>query len=93
MSDIPSRYDMSDAVTDQDRSQADGWRVLVQDDSCHWYLIPAERRAEWGRFVDVMENGDGDADTPSWATRLGGAPSLIEFYIWRIAKQCHPPTR
>lgn len=66
----------------------EGWMVMVQDDACHWYVIPAGRRSDWATFVSMVENGDCEdevVDMPLWATPLGGAPSLIEFYVWRIA--------
>lgn len=35
-------------------------KVLAkQDDSCHWYVIPAELSHEWNRLSEIMYDNDG----------------------------------
>ena len=53
------------------------WHILVQDDSCHWYVIPAEKEGEWNRLD--FEDGE---PVPEWAEAVGGAPSLVRFREW-----------
>ncbi len=55
--------------------------VLVQDDDCHWYLIPANRRGRWEIWV-----GSGNEVVPEWATRVNGPPDLVEFDSYVIRK-------
>jgi len=51
---------------------------LVQDDDCHWYVIPANRLEEWNEFL--MDAGD----VPDFADPVGGAPFLVSFFdpVW-----------
>lgn len=49
---------------------------LAQDDSCHWYLIPADRQKDWW---DWMESEDAKLGVePEWAKRIDGW-SLLTF--------------
>lgn len=50
---------------------------LAQDDSCHWYLIPADKATEWEDWAYSEEAELGD--TPEWASRLNGYPGLVTF--------------
>ena len=51
---------------------------LDQDSDAHWYLVPAERRMDWdGR--DLPEEDEYSWEVPSWAIRIGGAPSQVTF--------------
>lgn len=52
-----------------------GWCILVQDDSCHWYVIPEHKRNHWCDWVDDEENDD----LPGYALEVGGSPSLVKF--------------
>lgn len=31
---------------------------LDQDESCHWYVIPAQYRKEWEDFLDIPEDDE-----------------------------------
>lgn len=46
---------------------------LVVDDSGHDYVIPAERKFEWYRLLDLPEE---EFDLPNWAKMVGGG---LEF--------------
>ena len=55
------------------------WHVLVQDDSCHWYVIPADKVGEWEAW-DKFEDGV----VPAWAEAVGGAPLRVRFREWEM---------
>lgn len=50
---------------------------LDQDNDCHWYLVDADRRAEWEAFVE--EAAPDGWEVPGCATRLAGGPSNVTF--------------
>lgn len=52
-----------------------------QDESCHWYVIPALRRAAWEAFLDIPEDDELSWNVPAWAIMIDGASS-IEFENW-----------
>lgn len=52
---------------------------LAQDNDCHWFLVEADRRAEWEAWKKL---GPDDVDgwtPPTCATALGGGPSNVTF--------------
>lgn len=50
---------------------------LVQDDDCHWYIIPFEKTEEWYKF---LESDDAELGVePEWAKRVDG-PHRILIY-------------
>ena len=51
-----------------------GW-YLVQDDACHWYLIPAWHLADWNYFVEHIYD-DPMPDDPTWAIRVDGVHTI-----------------
>jgi hypothetical protein len=57
--------------------------MLVQDDSCHWYVIPVSRQMAFCVWVESFLDGEG-APQPEWAERIGGAPSLVTFSEYEI---------
>jgi hypothetical protein len=57
---------------------------MVQDDSGHWYVIPARKQMAFCAWVESFWD-DGESGTqPDWAERVGGAPSLVEFQEYKI---------
>lgn len=54
---------------------------LDQDESCHWYVIPAQYRKEWEDFLDIPEDDERSWDVPGWAVAIDHASS-IEFENW-----------
>lgn len=52
---------------------------LSQDQSAHWYIIPAERRAEWEQWCSLPEDDEASWEVPWFAQRIGGSPSLVTF--------------
>lgn len=54
--------------------------ILVQDDDCHWYVIPEKMNQDWDDWCLLVE-GD---EIPKYATRVGGSPRLVSFTDWKI---------
>lgn len=54
---------------------------LVQDDSCHWYAIPADKRQEFDLWVEACEGDDYDTyiSEDFEEFRLGMHPSNHTF--------------
>lgn len=52
---------------------------LGHDQSCHWYLVPAARRAEWEKWSNIPEDDEASWDEPAWAKRIGGDPACVTF--------------
>lgn len=53
---------------------------LVQDDDCHWYVIPTSKKKDWEAWLE--ESG---WTRPHWADAVGGSPSLVEFTEYEIS--------
>lgn len=60
--------------------------MLTSDDDGHWYIIPAdERRAfdKWvrdtGRYWEDPDAMEYPGDQPEWARAVGGSVSLVTF--------------
>lgn len=62
---------------------------LIQDDSCHWYICPAERREEAMKMFEALtaywegDMNEEPPDEPGFIERLDGAPERITFADWR----------
>jgi hypothetical protein len=56
--------------------------ILIQDNDCHWYVIPYLKMAEWSEWVSASE--DDHWIIPDWAVLVNGNPSLILFKEFRI---------
>ncbi len=48
---------------------------LVQDQDCHWYLIPSEKRDDWNEFCESDDYGY--IDTPDYAKEIDGPHRLL----------------
>ncbi len=56
--------------------------ILVQDDDCHWYVIPANKENQWSNW---LKGADADNwDLPDFAERIGGCYTLVKFKEYRI---------
>ena len=58
--------------------------ILVQDDSCHWYIIPFDKRDNWLEWLESDEIELGCV--PSYAVSIGGSPSLVKFSEYIIGQ-------
>lgn len=61
---------------------------FMQDDDCHWYLIPADKHQEFGDWVYGDEGVVAGTPQPEWAEMLSGSPSEYNFAApvldWRL---------
>lgn len=48
--------------------------ILVQDNDCHWYIIPVDRIDDWDEWCKSNE-----WEAPRYAASVGGHPSLVTF--------------
>lgn len=56
--------------------------TLIQDDSCHWYIVPHGKQDEFLEYVDAVANFDYDSEEPypqepEWAKAIDGPHSLV----------------
>ncbi len=51
--------------------------VLVEDDDCHWYIIPKDRIKEWYEWFHTEDYELGNC--PNWAYSIGGSYTQVEF--------------
>lgn len=56
--------------------------ILIQDDDCHWYVIPADKEKDFCKWAVSDEAQDGIV--PKYAKQVGGSPSLVKFHNYRI---------
>ena len=56
--------------------------MLIQDNDCHWYVIPADKFAEFDKWLADL---DSYTPLPGWAKSVGGAPSLVTFENYEIS--------
>jgi len=45
---------------------------LDQDNDCHWYLIPVDKRAEWNKWLDSAKR-----NVPKYARSVDGPQWVI----------------
>lgn len=54
----------------------------VQDDSCHWYLIPNELYEEFCKDCENEELADSGEFDKKWGQYMtGGSLNLVQLYI------------
>lgn len=65
--------------------------VLVQDNDCHWYVVPASKQSAACAYFDACDAywsnpaATGSPPTePKWLDRVNGSPSRVKFYGYRI---------
>lgn len=51
--------------------------ILVMDNECHWYVIPAAKRIRWSLWLDSEESQRGIE--PDYADPVGGNPNMVQF--------------
>jgi hypothetical protein len=52
---------------------------LSRDNSARWYLVDAEKRAEWNAWNDLDPSDPAGREPPKFATRLDGSPERVTF--------------
>lgn len=55
--------------------------LLIEDNDCHWYLIPKNREGDFWDYLDMIENYDYNSDDPypqepEWLKRVDGPQSI-----------------
>lgn len=57
----------------------------VTDESCHHYVIPTDKLADWNYWLyELPEDDPKKWDTPEYATSIDGGDLI--FKQWRIGK-------
>jgi hypothetical protein len=46
--------------------------ILGQDNSCHWYLLPADKKEEWEEWLDISEEDERSWTLPEFAKFIDG---------------------
>lgn len=64
---------------------------LVQDDDCHWYVIPANKRLETYdyfeklyKYWDEMPEDEEEPNEPEWLERVNTSISYVTFPSYTI---------
>jgi len=52
---------------------------LDRDNSSHWYIVPADRRAEWNAWRNIPEDDDRGWIVPDWVIPLNTHPNQVTF--------------
>lgn len=55
------------------------WWFLASDNDAHWYLVPVAHRKEWYEWCDIPDDDERAWEPPTFAKRLGGGVSIVEF--------------
>ncbi len=50
-----------------------------QDNDSHWYLVPADRRAEWDAWRAIPDGDERGWEPPEFAERMDGGPEFYTF--------------
>jgi hypothetical protein len=58
-----------------------------QDNSSHWYLVPADKRSEWSLWCGLDEDDERAWDAPKWAQRIDGA---VQWWTFEAPKDARP---
>jgi len=56
--------------------------ILIQDNDCHWYVIPVDKKNEWFKWEESDDYELGVI--PDWAKEVNGSPTLVKFKEYRI---------
>jgi hypothetical protein len=46
--------------------------ILAQDNSCHWYLLPFEKKAEFDEWLEIDEDDERSWTPPEFAKEIDG---------------------
>lgn len=53
--------------------------ILVQDDACHWYMIPADHEESWHSFLEDPDMAY--KDVPEWA-KIVDSPRSVRILAY-----------
>lgn len=57
---------------------------FVQDESSHWYIIPADKHSEFEEWLELGEDDPVAWTPPEWAYMLNMHISSVSFGEYRI---------
>ncbi len=49
------------------------------DNDSHYYIIPAEKRVQWEKFLNIDDYNPACMETPEWAKPIGGGFNTVTF--------------
>jgi len=52
--------------------------TLVQDNDCHWYIIPVEKNKEWDEWLEIDSDDERGWTPPFFSVSIDG-PSHVVF--------------
>lgn len=52
---------------------------LGRDNSAHWYIVQADKRADWEAWLNIPEDDELSWVPPGCARAIGGDPSSVTF--------------
>ena len=52
---------------------------LSQDNDCHWFIIPADKRDEWNAWCEIESDDEQAWEPPDFAYPINGHPSGVTF--------------
>jgi len=58
---------------------ADVRYFLDRDSSSHWYIVRADKRAEWDAWCNIPEDDELGWTPPEFARPINGSPSAVTF--------------
>lgn len=53
--------------------------VLIQDDDCHWYVIPSDKVDDWDVWLESL-----DWNIPDYAVPVDGSQVRVTFDAYTI---------
>lgn len=56
--------------------------ILIQDDDCHWYVIPSDKEIDFNKWVESDDAWNGII--PKYAQEVGGSTTLVKFKTYTI---------
>ena len=56
---------------------------LIQDNDCHWYVVPVDKKEEAYAYFEKCENYE-PAEFPDFLVEVGGSPSMVRFPSFEI---------
>lgn len=57
--------------------------IFVQDNDCHWYIIPLSKKPEWDRWRNIPGDDEKSWDLPTFAKEVDG-PHRVAFRNYEV---------
>lgn len=52
---------------------------FAQDQSCHWYIVPEDKKQEWSEWLQYDEEDERSWDAPEFARMVDSGPYNYTF--------------